>query len=242
MKPRSSLDRREFVKLSALAATAAILPDSAGAVEMQVAVKARGPITLPELPFAYDALEPHIGAETMRIHHEKHHAEYVAKYNAALALLPEREKFYRDLSDISDESIRNTLRVNGGGHWNHVFFWKTLAPVEKTGPPSDQFAKAIDTSFGSMDHFKQFFTEAALKCFGSGWVWLVLRGKELKITTTANEDDAHDLQVPILALDVWEHAYYLGCQNRRADYISSWWNVVNWERVSKNHDNEINFR
>ena len=238
MKSISRLDRRQFVKLGTLVATAAILPNSARADTAA--------ITLPPLPYKFDALEPHIDALTMEIHHDKHHAAYIKNLNAALATSPDLAKqpldeLLADLPAVPDEVLRTTLRNNGGGHWNHDFFWKTLAPAEKSGKPSADLAAAIDSAFGSMDALKKSFGEAATKRFGSGWAWLILQDGKLKITSTPNQDNpamkglvpAADLGTPLLGLDVWEHAYYLHYQNRRPDYIAAWWNVVNWPTVSQ---------
>lgn len=240
MKTASNLDRRQFVKLGTLAASAAFLPAAASAQD------AATTYTLPKLPYAFDALEPHIDAKTMEIHHGKHHAAYINNLNTALASKPDLAKKPLDellagLPDVSDEALRTTLRNNGGGHWNHDFFWKTLAPADKAGKPSDALAKAIDTAFGSMDDFKKKFGEAAAKRFGSGWAWLISQDGKLLITSTPNQDNpamkgtvpATDLGTPLLGLDVWEHAYYLHYQNRRPDYVAAWWSVLNWEAVSE---------
>ncbi len=236
MKTTSHLDRRQFVKLGTLAATAALLPTAA---------RAESAITLPPLPYKFEALEPHIDAMTMEIHHGKHHAAYIKNLNTALASAPELakqslDKLLADLPAVSDEALRTTVRNNGGGHWNHDFFWKSLAPSAQSGKPSAELVAAITSAFGSMDAFKKSFGEAATKRFGSGWAWLIFQDGKLKITSTANQDNpvmkgivpAADLGTPLLALDVWEHAYYLHYQNRRPDYIAAWWNVVNWPAVS----------
>ena len=237
MKTPSLLDRRQFVKLGTLAASAALLPTAA---------RAEPVVTLPALPYALNALEPHIDAKTMEIHHGKHHAAYIKNLDAALATAPDLAKqplgqLLATLPAVSDEALRATLRNNGGGHWNHDFFWKTLAPADKSGKPSAALAAAIDAAFGSMAAFQKSFGEAATKRFGSGWAWLILQDGKLKITSTANQDNplmkgivpAADLGTPLLGLDVWEHAYYLRYQNRRPDYIAAWWNVVNWPAVSE---------
>ncbi len=239
MKPLSSLDRRQFVKLGTLAATAALLPNAAHAAETTAAV-------LAPLPFAYDALEPHIDAKTMEIHHDKHHAAYIKNLNAALETAPDLAKkpldqLLADLPSVPDETLRNTLRNNGGGHWNHDFFWKTLSPSDRSGKPTDLLAAAIQSAFGSDETFKKAFGDAATKRFGSGWAWLIVKDGKLKVASTPNQDNPAmkgvvpdaDLGTPILALDVWEHAYYLHYQNRRPDYITAWWNVINWPVVSE---------
>ncbi len=239
MKNSFSLDRRKFVKLGTLAATAALLPHAASAQTAPVH-------KLPALPYAFDALEPHIDARTMEIHHGKHHAAYINNLNIALATAPELakqplESLLASLPTVGDEALRATVRNNGGGHWNHDFFWKTLAPAEKSGKPSAELSAAINAAFGSMDAFKKSFGEAATKRFGSGWAWLIVKDGKLKITSTANQDNPAmkglvpdaDLGTPLLGLDVWEHAYYLHYQNRRPDYIAAWWNIVNWPAVSE---------
>jgi superoxide dismutase, Fe-Mn family len=232
------INRRHFVKLGTLAATAVAFPNTAAAAP-------GGILTLSPLPYATDALEPHIDKLTMEIHHGKHHAAYIKNYNAALATAPDLAKQTLDvvlnsLPSIADESLRTTLRNNGGGHWNHEFFWRTLSPENKSGKPSAELLTGIDTAFGSMDAFKKSFGEAATKRFGSGWAWLIVQDGKLKITSTPNQDNPAmkgivpdiDLGTPLLALDVWEHAYYLHYQNRRPDYIAAWWNVVDWSAVS----------
>jgi Fe-Mn family superoxide dismutase len=241
MKPSSSIDRRHFVKLGTLAAAAALAPGTARAASTPGGV----PYTLPVLPYALDALEPHLDRRTMEIHHGKHHAAYIANLNTALATAPELaqqplEKLLAGLPAVPDEALRTTLRNHGGGHWNHDFFWKTLAPADKSGKPSAALASALDAAFGSMEAFKKSFGEAATKRFGSGWAWLTVQDGKLKITSTANQDNplmqgivpAAELGTPLLGLDVWEHAYYLHYQNRRPDYIAAWWNIVNWPAVS----------
>lgn len=200
---------------------------------------------LPKLPYSYDALEPHFDARTMEIHHSKHHAAYVAGLNDALTKAPNYAAtptydLVAMLPTVKDEAIRNAMRNHGGGHWNHTFFWETLAPAAQSGAPSEKLSAAIVSAFGSMDAFKKAFGEAATKRFGSGWAWLILQDGKLKITSTPNQDNPlmkgivpdADLGKPILGLDVWEHAYYLHYQNRRADFITAWWNVVNWAEVS----------
>jgi Fe-Mn family superoxide dismutase len=236
MKP-NPLDRRTFVKLSALAATAAVLPATASAADVY---------KLDPLPYALDALAPHIDAKTMEIHHGKHHAAYIKNLNDALAkdsklAAKSLVDLVTDLPSISDEALRNTIRNNGGGHWNHDFFWKILTPASKSGKPSGDLAKAINEAFGSYDDFKNEFGAAAAKRFGSGWAWLISQNGKLKIVSTPNQDNPlmkgivpdSDLGTPIIGLDVWEHAYYLNYQNKRPDYVSAWWNIVNWDEAAK---------
>jgi len=200
--------------------------------------------TLPALPYAYDALEPHIDARTMEIHHTKHHQAYIDKVNAALAGTQHDgmpiEEVIAHLDQISEES-RMIVRNNGGGHANHVFFWNTLSPAG--GAPSGELLAAIDASFGSLDEMKKQFAAAAAGRFGSGWAWLAVQGGKLAICSTANQDSplmgkavAGCDGTPILGLDVWEHAYYLNYQNRRPDYVSAFWSVVNWIEVEKRFD------
>lgn len=193
---------------------------------------------LPELKYSYNALEPHIDELTMTIHHSKHHAAYVNNLNAALEKYPELQKknveeLVASLESIP-ESIRTAVRNNGGGHLNHTFFWSILSP-EGGGEPEGELAVVINSKFGSFEAFKEEFAKAAATRFGSGWAWLVLNKKdELSIVSTPNQDSpvSEGLR-PILGLDVWEHAYYLKYQNRRPDYVSQWWNVVNWNEVSR---------
>ncbi|HLR58846.1 MAG TPA: superoxide dismutase [Pseudogracilibacillus sp.] len=193
---------------------------------------------LPELPYAYDALEPTIDKETMNIHHTKHHNTYVTNLNAALENHADlQDKSLKDLiSDIDalPEDIRTAVRNNGGGHSNHSFFWHVLSP-NGGGNPTGEVAKKIDAKFGSFDAFKEEFQKAAATRFGSGWAWLVLNNGELEIMSTPNQDSPlMEGKTPILGLDVWEHAYYLKYQNKRPEYAKNFWNVVNWEQVEDN--------
>jgi Fe-Mn family superoxide dismutase len=198
-----------------------------------------GPFTLPPLPYAYDALEPSIDAETMRIHHDKHHAAYVTKLNVAVAAQPALGKMeivdiLKDLDKVH-EAIRKAVRNQGGGHYNHTLFWQMMKP-QGGGDPQGDLAAAITKKFGTVADFKTAFTKEAMDVFGSGWAWLVLDGKKLELVSTPNQDSPVSTgQVPILGLDVWEHAYYLKNQNRRADYIAAWWNVVNWDFAADNY-------
>ncbi len=194
---------------------------------------------LPSLPYAFDALEPHIDARTMEIHHDKHHAGYVSKLNAALEphedlQTKSLEDLLRDISSLP-EAIRTAVRNNGGGHANHKLFWQVMS-ADGGGEPEGGLANAIGTSFGSFDAFKDEFAKAAATRFGSGWAWLVVKGGDLAVYSAPNQNSPlMEGDKPVLGLDVWEHAYYLQYQNRRPDYISAWWNVVNWEEVSRRY-------
>jgi superoxide dismutase, Fe-Mn family len=190
---------------------------------------------LPKLPYGYGALEPHIDAQTMEIHHTKHHQAYVNNLNAALDKHPElRETTLEELLtgiNTIPEDIRRAVRNHGGGHHNHSLFWTVMAP-KAGGEPRGELAEAITRTFGSLAKCKELFTNAAQTLFGSGWAWLVVTKGRLEVTSTANQDSSlMDGKTPILGLDVWEHAYYLKYQNRRPDYIAAWWNVVNWPEV-----------
>ena len=191
---------------------------------------------LPKLTYAYNALEPHIDARTMEIHHTKHHQAYVTNLNNAIAGTDAESLSIEDIcKNISKHSV--AVRNNGGGHYNHTLFWTLMAP-NAGGNPSGELASAIDAAFGSLDEFKKQFAAAGAGRFGSGWAWLIVKDGKLAITSTPNQDNplmdiAEVKGAPILALDVWEHAYYLNYQNRRPDYITAFWNVVNWEEVAK---------
>ncbi len=201
---------------------------------------------LAPLPYPNNALEPHIDARTMEIHHDKHHAAYVANLNKALESAPElasksSAELISNLSAVP-EAIRTAVRNNAGGDVNHTFFWTLLSP-KSTGKPSGKLASAIDETFGSFDAFKEKFAAAAAGRFGSGWAWLVVNGGRLEIGSTANQDSpimgkavAGIEGKPVLGLDVWEHAYYLNYQNRRPDYVKAWWNVVNWDEAGKHYE------
>ena len=191
---------------------------------------------LPKLPYAVDALEPYIDAQTMTIHHDKHHAAYVTNLNGALEKHPELagkslEALLADLNAVP-EDVRTVVRNHGGGTWNHGMFWEIMAP-KGGGAPKGDLAKAIDAGFGSFEQFKAEFEKAANGRFGSGWAWLVEKGSGLAVVSTANQDNPmSDGVKPIFGIDVWEHAYYLKYQNRRAEYATNWWNVVNWDAVA----------
>jgi Fe-Mn family superoxide dismutase len=195
------------------------------------------PYTLPALPYPYNALEPHIDARTMEIHHTKHHQAYINNVNNAIKDTPfdnqPVEKLIADLSKVP-ENIRTVVRNNGGGHANHSLFWTIMAP-NAGGAPSGDLGAAINSVFGSLDNFKTEFTKAATTRFGSGWAWLTLSGGKLAVESTANQDSPlMEGRKPLLGLDVWEHAYYLNYQNRRPDYITAFYNVINWNEVAKN--------
>jgi Fe-Mn family superoxide dismutase len=194
--------------------------------------------TLPTLPYSYDALEPHIDAKTMEIHHTKHHQAYINNLNSALeghSDLQNKsiEDLLKDINSVS-EDIRQAVVNNGGGHANHTFFWEIITP-EGSATPQGALADAIDSKFGSFEDFKTQFAETATKRFGSGWAWLVKNNLgELELYSTANQDSPlMEGKTPILGLDVWEHAYYLNYQNRRPEYISAFWNIVNWDKVGE---------
>jgi superoxide dismutase, Fe-Mn family len=233
MIPENTLARRQFMKISTLAASATLLPSVGMAAPGEVFV-------LEKLPYPFAALEPFIDAKTMEIHHDKHHASYLKNLNAVAPKVG-LDELLATLPSVTDEALRTTLRNNGGGHWNHDFFWKALAPAADSGKPSVALVAAIDAAFGSMDGFKKTFSEAATKRFGSGWAWLIVQDGKLKVTSTANQDNPKmkgvipdsDLGTALLGLDVWEHAYYLNYQNRRPDYITAFWKIVNWNAVSE---------
>ncbi|HTZ50022.1 MAG TPA: superoxide dismutase [Spirochaetia bacterium] len=197
------------------------------------------PFTLPDLPYAFNALEPHIDAKTMEIHHDKHHGTYVTKLNAALEKAPAFqgraiEDILKSLDSVPAD-VRTAVRNHGGGHMNHTMFWKLLSP-NGGGKPSGALAAAIDKNFGSFDAFKQQFTDAATNLFGSGWAWLSADAAgKLVITGLPNQDNPVSQGLrPLMGLDVWEHAYYLKYQNRRPEYITAFWNVISWDQVAKN--------
>lgn len=201
--------------------------------------------TLPKLSYDYTSLEPSIDAQTMQIHHGKHHQTYITNVNAQVEKFPELKNLGLvtlnesvGTSKIPKEAA-TAVRNNGGGHWNHSFFWKAMTNPSNTNGPSSEVKSAIDSAFGSVDEMKTKFNAAGAARFGSGWAWLAVKDGKLIVTSTPNQDNplmqvADDPSIPILGLDVWEHAYYLKYQNRRPEYISAFWNVVNWEQVSEN--------
>ena len=224
--------RRKAIQTIALATGAAAI----GARAQTAPAAPAEVFKLPPLGYDYDALEPHIDAETMKIHHDKHHAAYVSKLNSAVATAPGFEKksieeILKNL-DAAPEAARKDLRNQGGGHYNHTLFWQSLKKSEG-GKPAGELAKAIDQSFGSLTKWQDQFGEAAMKVFGSGWAWLVWRDKKLVIESTPNQDSPLITgAMPLLGIDLWEHAYYLKYQNKRADYVKAFQNVINWDFVS----------
>jgi len=194
--------------------------------------------TLPSLPYAYDALEPHIDQKTMEIHHTKHHQAYITNLNKALESAPDLqgktvEELLANNCAIVPENIRTAVRNNGGGHFNHSMFWVIMGPG-KGGAPVGNLASAIDSTFGSFDTFKEKVNAAGAARFGSGWAWLLKSGGGLEVSSTANQDSpVMEGKYPVIGVDVWEHAYYLKYQNRRPEYLGAWWNVVNWEEAEK---------
>jgi Fe-Mn family superoxide dismutase len=243
MNPPHSVSRRDALKslgagaailgLSALGSRAAAADTSKGVMST-----GGGTLTLPKLPYAYDALEPHIDAKTMEIHYSKHHQAYINNANTALASQAALQKMapqelLRNLS-AAPEAVRSALRNNVGGHVNHSFFWQVIGP-KGGGTPRGAVADAITKTFGTFDAFKTQFGDAAAKQFGSGWAWLVVKDGKLAIASTPNQDSPLSTgATPLLGIDVWEHAYYLKYQNRRADYVTAFWNVVQWDQVAAN--------
>jgi superoxide dismutase, Fe-Mn family len=231
--------RRNFLYLLGAGTTGTFLgvTSSSWAAPNTTTAAAKDVFKLPPLTYDYNALEPHIDAATMKFHHDKHHAAYVKNLNAAVNKYPELktksvEQLLTSLSTLPKD-IQTTVRNNGGGHYNHTMFWRIMGP-KSGGSPTGSIATAIKSQFGTFDTFKTQFNEAGTKLFGSGWVWLVNDKNKLKIITTPNQDSpiAQGLY-PIMGNDVWEHAYYLNYQNRRPDYLSAWWNVINWTEVNK---------
>jgi len=234
------MNRRIFLATSGAALAGSVFSSSAQAADAFT-------LELPPLPYAPAALEPHIDALTMTIHHDKHHAAYIKNLGAALETAKVTTKdalaLCKDISSLPPES-QTAVRNNAGGHVNHTLFWQFMAPAADSGKPDDKLGGAIQSEFTSLDEFKKLFGEAATKRFGSGWAWLIVKkdGK-LAVTSTPNQDNPYmsgivadkDLGTPILGLDVWEHAYYLKYQNKRPDYITAWWNVVNWAEVGKRY-------
>ncbi|MBM4068142.1 MAG: superoxide dismutase [Planctomycetes bacterium] len=232
--------RRQAIQTAGLGAAALTLAGSAAPRAQAAAVQpAKGPFTLPRLPYANDALAPNIDARTMLIHHDRHHQAYVNNLNAAVQGNEELakqsiEQILRNIRKVP-EGIRQAVINNGGGHYNHTMFWEIMSP-KGGGKPGGALGKAIESTFTSFAGFQKAFKDAAMRRFGSGWAWLVVSPKGLQITSSANQDcPLMTGQTPILGIDVWEHAYYLHYQNRRADYIDAWWNVVNWPNVAERY-------
>jgi Fe-Mn family superoxide dismutase len=195
--------------------------------------------TLPALPYSHDALEPHIDTATMQIHHGKHHQAYVDNLNKAIAGTPNENKSLEELV-ASAGTISPAVRNNGGGHWNHTFFWESLS-ANAGGSPSGKLSDAINSAFGSFDGLKEKMNNAGMTRFGSGWAWLIVKDGQLEVSSTPNQDNplmdvAEVKGQPVLGVDVWEHAYYLKYQNKRADYLNAFWNVVNWSKVAERFD------
>ena len=242
-QPSNLISRRQWLSYvgaaSGTIAITSLFPNVAQAETLETPYA-----TLPALPYAYDALAPFIDEKTMKIHHDLHHGAYVKNLNAALDKFPKyKEKPIEDLFPILNkipEEIRRTVRNNGGGHYNHTLFWESMGP-KAGGEPVGELATAIVKDFGSIDDFKKQFVEAGMQRFGSGWVWLAITRKgNLAISSTPNQDNplmASD--IPILGNDLWEHAYYLTYQNRRAEYLAQWWNVVNWNAVNDRYKKAI---
>jgi Fe-Mn family superoxide dismutase len=231
------ITRRIALKTLGVSTASAALP---GASLGQAAAPAKGPFSLPPLPYAFDALEPYIDAQTMQIHHDRHHAAYVNNLNNALASHADWasksvEEIVRNISSVP-EALRTAVRNNGGGHANHSLFWEIMKK-NPGGKPAGELAKAIDKKFGSLASFQEQLSKTAMTVFGSGWAWLsVDAGKELLIESTPNQDNPWMKgNTPVMGIDVWEHAYYLKYQNRRAEYIAAWWNVVNWDFISERY-------
>lgn len=229
------LNRRNFLMLAGASVAVWGLTDRAQAADLAASSTV---FALPPLPYAYDALEPYIDAKTMQFHHDKHHAGYVKNLNAAIAKHPalvsvSLESLLTDLSQVPDD-IRTAVRNNGGGHLNHSMFWEIMSPAGG-GKPSGAIAKAIQSQFGDAATLQQQFNQVGLSRFGSGWAWLVLSSdRKLKVMSTANQDSPlMEGYLPIMGNDVWEHAYYLNYQNRRADYLEAWWKVVNWPVINQ---------
>src|SRR3989338_4965511 len=198
--------------------------------------------TLPRLPYMYDDLEPHIDAKTMEIHHTKHHQAYIDKLNATITGTKfENMDINEVLKNINEvpENIRTAVRNHGGGHSNHSFFWKIMSP-DGGGEPEGKIGEAINKTFGSFEKFKEDFANAGLNRFGSGWAWLVVNNGKLEVYSTANQDSPlMEGKTPVLGLDTWEHSFYLLYQNRKADYIKEWWDIVNWPQVEKNYEKAV---
>jgi Fe-Mn family superoxide dismutase len=231
-------NRRDFIKKSAMltVGVAGVSMFGNKVLSNIISPLDASPFTLPPLPYDYVALEPHIDTMTMQIHHDKHHGAYVTNLNKALVENKMENVMLEDLL-MKASTLPPVIKNNAGGHWNHSMFWKIMKPGGG-GNPSGEIADAINAAFGTFEEFKNKFNDAGMKRFGSGWAWLVKQNGKLTVGSTPNQDnplmDASELKgTPVLGLDVWEHAYYLHYQNKRADYVTAWWNLVNWDEVSK---------
>jgi superoxide dismutase, Fe-Mn family len=239
LKPTDMMTRREALKTTLIAAAATAAAPNLMPLGAQTPPPPAGPFKLAPLPYAADALEPHLDARTMEIHHGKHHAAYVANLNKAVAdhadlAAKSAEELVRGLPGLP-EKVRTAVRNNGGGHFNHTLFWQMMSK-NGGGEPKGDLGRAIEKSFGGYAAFKEQFAKAALGQFGSGWAWLTLDGRELRIEATANQDNpVTQGRVPLLGVDVWEHAYYLKYQNRRADYVAAFYNVIHWGFVAERY-------
>ena len=237
-----ALNRRNFLFLLGAGSSVpffGILPKFAIAQD-----EPQGPFELPPLPYNYDALEPYIDAETMKFHHDKHHAGYTKKLNQAVSQYPElasksADDILREIDSVP-EDVATTIRNNGGGYVNHKMFWEIMSP-DGGGEPTGAIADAITEAFGSFTAFQEQFNEAGSNQFGSGWAWLVLdRDRQLKVMGTANQDSPlMEGMYPIMGNDVWEHAYYLNYRNRRGEYLNNWWNVVNWDEINQRYEQAV---
>jgi Fe-Mn family superoxide dismutase len=235
---QTSVNRRVFVQGAAALATGVASAHWAGHAGLVLAQAPTPLVELPKLPYAYDALEPHIDAKTMMIHHTKHHQAYIDRFAGVLKDHPDLaakkpEELLKNLAAVP-EAVRAIVQNHGGGHVNHTLFWNTMGPG-KGGEPKGKLAEAIKSKFNSFANLKDAVSAAAMARFGSGWAWLVLGKDGLEVLSTANQDSPLSLgKTPLVGVDVWEHAYYLNYQNRRADYVKAWWNVVDWDAVAKN--------
>jgi Fe-Mn family superoxide dismutase len=233
----SEINRRQMLQTAGVAAAGLVLAGQSCAAET-------GEFELPKLPYAYDALEPYIDAETMHLHHDAHHRAYVDNLNKALKAHPtlfnkKVPELLRDLHQLP-EGIRTAVQNNGGGDANHTMFWMIMKP-QGGGQPGGALARAIDQAFGSFDKFQQKLSDAAIKRFGSGWGWLVYANGKLEVISSANQDSPymHPGHHPIMGIDVWEHAYYLKYKNKRADYVKAWWNTANWDHIAERYDQAL---
>lgn len=238
------MNKREFIKKSTILASGALILPSISIESKASAIEETRlePFALPKLPYAFNALEPNIDAKTMEIHHGKHHAAYIAKLNEAIKGTKYEKTSLKTILSELNESSPPAIRNNAGGHYNHIFFWESMTP-EQSSISDPNFIKAIETAFGEFEKFKEQFTTQAKNLFGSGWTWLCLdKNKKLFISNTSNQDNplmknlVKNKGIPILGLDIWEHAYYLNYQNKRADYISNFFNIIDWKKVEERYN------